>query len=544
MGDDISTAIQEESCNISLPAAELTWLGLVGATVAIIVFHLAILPLSKHAYPWLLSLLILPVLAAGFAITREVLEGGINPGLRVVEILLIAIVVRVMLLINADVPLSRFPHEILWSFLRPRRLISLDQIWYTLGILLYYSEICQIADNMYRAQSWFKPGAERDNFLFESCMRAAKRLRAWGFVPGIITCATLAVDWYIRPESFSWQNGWCRQVSILSIFLLVSRISHRAYVDLLVGRLEWDYEGIDFDTDVESVWRKWLYIALGTGILGALVVPKITSPFSIRSIIEFMKNHPPRLNFSPPPNLTQQIPASPPPNMPGPAGQIPEIKGLGLLAWMQIIISVLLSVMAILAVCALVGALLSFILRTETARSRLIPRILIRFYILTRLILLEGLGTARRFINRSKVGGIISSIRVILAGITRFLKPATSFIFGGRRRYQDGRPEKEISTIRSRMSLAQRAGDTLIEMFISLVDHASAAGIERKPYDTALEFSSKLKTKMPEVAEDIETLTSGFLESRYGQKEATSGRVGALKLIYRRILDSLQRLGV
>jgi len=82
----------------------------------------------------------------------------------------------------------------------------------------------------------------------------------------------------------------------------------------------------------------------------------------------------------------------------------------------------------------------------------------------------------------------------------------------------------------------------VIHGFIRLVESAKSSGIDRKPYQTASQFSQTLQGNLPEFPEEIRGLTETFEKARYSQQEITRKDESTFDRLRKKVVDTLEKL--
>jgi hypothetical protein len=77
--------------------------------------------------------------------------------------------------------------------------------------------------------------------------------------------------------------------------------------------------------------------------------------------------------------------------------------------------------------------------------------------------------------------------------------------------------------------------------YLSTARRASEKGVPRAPAETPLEYARDLETTWPDAREDIETLTTAFLEARYGRDSIPPEAVNPIQAAWRRVRAALKR---
>lgn len=83
--------------------------------------------------------------------------------------------------------------------------------------------------------------------------------------------------------------------------------------------------------------------------------------------------------------------------------------------------------------------------------------------------------------------------------------------------------------------------DKVRYFYLSTVRRAGEKGVPRAPQETPLEYVRDLETNWPDAREDIETLTTAFVEARYGRDPISPKAVNPIQAAWRRARAALKR---
>jgi hypothetical protein len=78
--------------------------------------------------------------------------------------------------------------------------------------------------------------------------------------------------------------------------------------------------------------------------------------------------------------------------------------------------------------------------------------------------------------------------------------------------------------------------------YLALVRRAGEQGVSRGHNETPLEYIQELKGAWPEAEDDLQGITGGFLEARYGRKPIAAGDVNPIKERWKRLKARLRRV--
>ena len=119
-------------------------------------------------------------------------------------------------------------------------------------------------------------------------------------------------------------------------------------------------------------------------------------------------------------------------------------------------------------------------------------------------------------------------VSALSAQLARFqIKPVldktqSSSIFGG---FQKLNPRQKI-----------------IFYYLALIKRGGQYGLARKPSQTPLQYEHLLENSLPEVKEEIDTLTDSFIEARYSTHEISGERANQVQQFWKRVMTTLRGL--
>lgn len=371
-------------------------------------------------------------------------------------------------------------------------------------------------------------------------MRSVRRTNFLGVELLALSYLVLVVGWYKQPQIMTSPDPWYRATAVLLILAIFVRLTLAGYTHLLVRRIDWDSDDVAEDEGLARRWSAWSLLVPIAAFLLAWALPKAFLPFSSHTIAQFIRRFPMRFLLGGDENSFESSAPDPGPPDDGGSPRDVEMSLLDqIIGWLQLSAGALVLLVLLIFLCLALGLVLSFILRTESARAGLLPRLLIGFYRWTRgrvqALLQASWSPARRFLP-AVLGGLARQ----WPRFARWLRRGTARVFGSKRaRVAAGSALKEHG-------MGRRSGpspaDDVIRVFLSVVEHAHRSGVHRKPSDTALEFSSHLKERIPEAQAEVESLTQSFLESRYARLDHVRSRDVPFKRFYRAVVDAIDRL--
>lgn len=77
--------------------------------------------------------------------------------------------------------------------------------------------------------------------------------------------------------------------------------------------------------------------------------------------------------------------------------------------------------------------------------------------------------------------------------------------------------------------------------YLAAVRRAGEAGIERTRSETPLEYALQLKDDLPELEEDVDTLTNAFLKARYSRESVAGREVAPIRDSWKRLRKALRK---
>lgn len=118
---------------------------------------------------------------------------------------------------------------------------------------------------------------------------------------------------------------------------------------------------------------------------------------------------------------------------------------------------------------------------------------------------------------------------------------------GARRRASaPGKPSVSEERLASAPAAASQrrpssARERMRRYYALLLQRGARSGVTRRPAQTPDEYARDLSARAPDVAEEIDRLTSAFVEARYSTHEVSEGQVGAAASWFARIRQALRR---
>ncbi|MGQ9682829.1 MAG: DUF4129 domain-containing protein [Anaerolineae bacterium] len=100
---------------------------------------------------------------------------------------------------------------------------------------------------------------------------------------------------------------------------------------------------------------------------------------------------------------------------------------------------------------------------------------------------------------------------------------------------------RQEATLRVRWPRPRSPREQVRLLYLVAVQHLREAGWPRHPADTPVEYAGRLVSQLPEAGHDLNTLTSAFVEARYGQREMTSQDVHPVRAALQRLWARLRR---
>ncbi len=80
----------------------------------------------------------------------------------------------------------------------------------------------------------------------------------------------------------------------------------------------------------------------------------------------------------------------------------------------------------------------------------------------------------------------------------------------------------------------------VIFYYLRLVDRSKKSGIDRKPYQTPDQFAAELDQFIPDVQQDVHSMTKTFTEARYSDHPIGTEHTSAVQLLWKRIVKRLK----
>jgi hypothetical protein len=83
--------------------------------------------------------------------------------------------------------------------------------------------------------------------------------------------------------------------------------------------------------------------------------------------------------------------------------------------------------------------------------------------------------------------------------------------------------------------------ERILIFYLMLTHRGSESGIRRKKSQTPNEYANILKSQLPDVDEEISSMTNSFIEARYSQHNLSENRAHLVRNLWRRIRTSLRK---
>ena len=77
--------------------------------------------------------------------------------------------------------------------------------------------------------------------------------------------------------------------------------------------------------------------------------------------------------------------------------------------------------------------------------------------------------------------------------------------------------------------------------YLALIRRGGEKGLPRRPSQTPYEYASTLERALPEVEEDIDTLTQAFIEARYSPRPVQAEQVNLVKSTWERLRKTIRK---
>ena len=74
-----------------------------------------------------------------------------------------------------------------------------------------------------------------------------------------------------------------------------------------------------------------------------------------------------------------------------------------------------------------------------------------------------------------------------------------------------------------------------------MIRRSSEHGMPRQPHQTPNEYAQNLERHLPEVNEDVNSITGYFNEARYSRHEITAQHAGQVQKYWQRIRNALRK---
>jgi hypothetical protein len=84
--------------------------------------------------------------------------------------------------------------------------------------------------------------------------------------------------------------------------------------------------------------------------------------------------------------------------------------------------------------------------------------------------------------------------------------------------------------------------ERVLYYYLSIVRRAGQQGFPRRRHQTPHEYSTTLESNLPQLEEDIETLTQAFIEARYSRHELAPDQEQRVRANWERVKSALRAL--
>jgi len=85
--------------------------------------------------------------------------------------------------------------------------------------------------------------------------------------------------------------------------------------------------------------------------------------------------------------------------------------------------------------------------------------------------------------------------------------------------------------------------EQVLYYYLSILQRARQRGIPRRAAQTPREYSATLEPSLPEVQQEIGTLTDAFVEARYSRHIIGSDRVSQVRVSWQQVKAALRAVG-
>ena len=139
-------------------------------------------------------------------------------------------------------------------------------------------------------------------------------------------------------------------------------------------------------------------------------------------------------------------------------------------------------------------------------------------------------------------GGPVGWVAVLVQALWRWLRRQGQRVGDGWQRLRARRgPASTVGgKVRSLWPRPRTPRDQVRLLYLVAVQRLREAGWPRRPADTPVEYAGRLASALPESGEDLDAITTAFVEARYAEREMAPQEVNPVRAAWRRLWARLR----
>jgi hypothetical protein len=140
------------------------------------------------------------------------------------------------------------------------------------------------------------------------------------------------------------------------------------------------------------------------------------------------------------------------------------------------------------------------------------------------------------------LGWLVIALTNIRRWLGRVNRSLAASLESGVRRFR-WRQAGRLGQLRSRFVSLRRLSprQKVLFYYLAMIRRSSEHGMPRQPHQTPNEYAQRLERQLPEVDEDVNSITGHFNEARYSRHEITARHVGQVQNYWRHIRNALRK---
>ncbi len=140
------------------------------------------------------------------------------------------------------------------------------------------------------------------------------------------------------------------------------------------------------------------------------------------------------------------------------------------------------------------------------------------------------------------LGWLVIALTNIRRWLGRVNRSLTASLESGVRRFRQ-RQAGRLGQVRSRLVALRRLSprQKVLFYYLAMIRRSSEQGMPRQPHQTPNEYAQNLERQLPEVDEDVSSITGHFNEARFSRHEITAGHVSQVQNYWKHIRNALRK---